>query len=405
MLRSILRNLALVSGLCAPAAAQSLPVLEVHIDADYSISPHAAMAIEKGFASAFSETDFEAGGAKLKLVRRDHRANVKRSRAHMEDFLESPYAIAMVGGLHSPPYLTHRDFINENGVLFLLPWSAAGPITRGSFNDQNWMFRLSVDDTKAGEYLVTRAMDQSGCENLSLVLIDTGWGRANFTTLSRALNARGKMPASTHFFDVSIGRSTAKTLAENLRRHNADCAVLLADWDNGAMLVNAFSELPDNLRVFSHWGVMGGPFDSHVDHATRERVSLEILQTCGLGREKQQAPELINALAQAPDAPRALAEIPASAGFVHGYDLGRIFVSAIRQASQTELWGGSIHQKRNALRKSLEALEAPVDGVLKTYVAPFAQFGPDAPDAHEALGSKDLCMARFAAAGHLIHAE
>ena len=71
MLRSILRSLALVSGLCAPAAAQSLPVLEVHIDADYSISPHAAMAIEKGFASAFSETDFEAGGAKLKLVRRD----------------------------------------------------------------------------------------------------------------------------------------------------------------------------------------------------------------------------------------------------------------------------------------------------------------------------------------------
>ena len=413
MLRLMLMSVIGVVGSLVPIASRadnapvppSEPVLEVHIDADYSIASHAAEAIESGLASALSEAGYEVAGTTLKLVRRDHRANVKRSRTHMEDFLNSTNAIAMVGGMHSPPYLTHRDFINENDVLFLLPWSAGGPITRGESGGENWLFRLSVDDTKAGGYLISRAVDQAGCQAVSLILIDTGWGRANYKTLTAALDQRGMIPASTHYFDVTIGQATAKRLAEDVRRSGADCAVLLADWDNGAQVVNVLADLDQPIRTFSHWGIMGGPFAQHVTPDTRDRLDLEVLQTCGLAREKGGNAALQLALSHAKGAPAELADVPAAAGFVHGYDLGRIFVAAVAQAAETPAWDGGIGQKRDAVRLSLESLEAEVEGILGSYEKPFDAYDVSSPDAHEALGRSDLSMARFAPEGHLIHAQ
>lgn len=367
MLMSVIGVLGSLVPLASPAdnapVPPSEPVLEVHIDADYSIASHAAEAIESGLASALSETGYEVAGTTLKLVRRDHRANVKRSRTHMEDFLNSTNAIAMVGGMHSPPYLTHRDFINENDVLFLLPWSAGGPITRGESGGENWLFRL------------TAALDQ-----------------------------RGMIPASTHYFDVTIGQATAKRLAEDVRRSGADCAVLLADWDNGAQVVNVLADLDQPIRTFSHWGIMGGPFAQHVTPDTRDRLDLEVLQTCGLAREMSGNAALQLALSHAKGEPTELADVPAAAGFVHGYDLGRIFVAAVAQAAETPAWDGGIGQKRDAVRLSLESLEAEVEGILGSYEKPFDAYDVSSPDAHEALGRSDLCMARFAPEGHLIHA-
>ena len=383
-----------------PAQAERLALF---IDADYSVSAAAAEAIELGVRAALDESDGRLGGVETVVVPMDHRGNVRRSRKTMERYLESDEALALIGGLHSPPYLTHQDFINANRVLTLLPWSAAGPITRAGQGVENWIFRLSVDDRKSGGFLVREAVERGGCSRIALILIDTGWGRANFLTLSAALETRGMRPSAVVYFGVSIGKASASALAEDIANAGSDCAVLLSNWDSGHVVTNALYEQVPDLRVFSHWGVAGGRFAEHVPHERLERMRFSVLQTCGLREERDGDAVLRQALAIAAPEVRSLAELRAPTGFVHGYDLTRILIAAADQAAQTPAWKEGVASRRVAVRLALERLNTPVNGILAKYDTPFRPYSVEDPDAHEALGVDDLCMARFREDGLLEH--
>lgn len=386
------------------ARADAQP-LEIHIDADYSISSDVAVSIELGIRTALAQSGDQLGGHSVSIVPRDHRGNGKRSRRTMEHFLSNANALVMFGGMHSPPYLSNQSYVNENGILYLLPWSAAGPITRPQSGTSNWFFRLSVDDAKAGGFFVRQAVDSGRCTRLALVLIDTGWGRANHASLTKALAERGMAPAHVEFFSVSIGQSTARTLAANVKRANADCVIMLSDWNSGANIALALHESDTGIQVFSHWGIMGGGFVDAVPHQVRADLNLRVLQTCGLAREHLGNAVLRQALDQAIAPNSRLNSVPAPTGFVHGYDLARILIAATDQAKGDPRWQGDIQAKRAALKDALEGLETSVDGILATYSPPFRIYTPNDPDAHEALGEDNLCLARFATDGRLEHAD
>ncbi|WP_315979972.1 hypothetical protein [Aliamphritea spongicola] len=91
-------------------------------------------------------------------------------------------------------------------------------------------------------------------------------------------------------------------------------------------------------------------------------------------------------------------DIKAPAGFIHAYDLTRLMIAAIEQAGLT----GDVIADRAAIRAALNRLQVPVEGLIKTYRQPFSAFSPDQPDAHEALGTEDLRMARYNGQGNII---
>lgn len=380
--------------------------LELYIDADYSINDAAGLAIELGLRTALREEGLRLGGAPVEIVPMDHRGNVLRSRNTIDTYIASPTAIAIIGGLHSPPYLTYKNDINQNEVLTLLPWSAAGPITRAAEGDENWIFRLSVDDTQSGPFLVREAIQTGGCKSVALVLLDTGWGQANEVTLTAALRAAGYAPSIVAYFPSTVGKAVAGSLAESVIKSLADCAILLANSGNGAEMVNALADRNPDLRIFSHWGVTGSnTFVDRVSHNRREQMQIRVLQTCGLKREAEGSEVLRAAMeAGAPEA-SSLTAIPAATGFVHGYDLGRILIMAARQASATPEWQGDITDRRRALKLALESLDTPVMGILKQYNPPFQRYSARTPDAHEALGLDDLCLAQFLEDGRLADAN
>jgi branched-chain amino acid transport system substrate-binding protein len=127
--------------------------IKIYHDADYSNHESSALSMMMGLNTALDEVGFQLQGYRLELVPKNHRGNSARSKQHMKEFIEDPDALFILGGLHSPPYIRYRDYINENQVLLLIPWAAGGPITR---YDQglNWVFRLSIDDTKAGYRMI-----------------------------------------------------------------------------------------------------------------------------------------------------------------------------------------------------------------------------------------------------------
>lgn len=389
---------------CLQAAGRD--TLKVYLDADFAITQTSSNAILLGIRTALDELGGEIAGHPIEVVPMDHRGSPKRSAHTMRRFLSDPAGIAVFGGMQSPPYLTNGEYINASGIPLLLPWSAAGPLTRLAEGERNFVFRLSVDDTKAGGFLIRTALAHE-CKSIALLLSDTGWGRANRTTVSEAARAIGFSLTVVEMVDPNLGPLAAQGLARTVAGAGVDCAITVVTPGTAKELFPALIEAASPLRVFSHWGILGNDFMESLPHGSREALDVRVLQTCALELERTGNPLLEAVLAGLEDPEvdsHGLSGIPASVGFVNAYDLTMVLGAAIDQAAKTREWGTGPEGRRLATKRALEALEVPVEGILRTYAQPFSPVSADTPDGHEALGAADLCVAKYHHDGRLIAA-
>lgn len=376
-------------------SAASAEPLRLYLDADMTGARASGVSIERGIRTALDEVDNQMAGRPVELVVLDHRGNTARSLVNLKAFLDDPDALALFTGMHSPPLLKHRDFINQNKILTLDPWAAAGAITRSAGPD-NWIFRLSIDDSKAGEVIIRRAVDERGFSRPALLLENTGWGSSNLKTMTASLNERDLTPVNVSRFDWGTTLAGAKIFLRNIRKTGADVIFLVANASEAKVFCQAMCELkPENrLPIVSHWGITGGDFPRHMLQPMRNKIDLEFLQTSFSFMNMGDAPfpglVFQRAAALFPDI-REPADITAPTGFIHAYDLTRILLAAVSQSGLT----GDMGKDRAAVRSALERLELPVRGLVKTYAPPFRPYSQDDPDAHEALGAENYTFGRY----------
>ncbi|KJY82936.1 hypothetical protein TW81_12100 [Vibrio galatheae] len=378
---------------CASTFASAPLVLKIYFDADRTGHSESALAIEQGVRVAFSEVGNQLNGIPVEFVALDHRGNVKRSKANIQRALNDPATIALVAGLHSPPLIKYRDFINQSSLLTLVPWAAATPITRGTPSENNYIFRLSVDDSKVGKILVDYAVEQQ-CRHPHLVLENTGWGKSNFKAMMKALPMELDSQTDTSWFDWGIENSDARIIVRKALSAGADCLLMVANTREGKAIVEAISEVGERLPVYSHWGITGGQFSRIVPYNVREQAPLRFIQSCfnfySSTLTEYQAQVFERAKAIYPDSFASL-NIEAPAGFVHGYDLTKLLIAA---AQNVQFVSDTITNRRT-LKTALENMDMPVEGLLKTYHQPFELPSSTNLDAHEALSASDYCMAYY----------
>ena len=384
--------------------AESAPnVVRIYLDADRTGTKASGISIEQGIRTALSEVNNKLAGRDVELVIRDHRGNSRRSKGHLDEYLEDDRALAVFSGLHSPPLLANREFINKNGILLLDPWAAAGPITRPP-SATNWIFRLSVDDSKAGYVIAKYAVEERSFKKPALLLEETGWGKSNEKTMKAALKQYGIEPATTTWFNWNLKDTGARIMLREIAEGGADCIFLVANAPEGKTFARAMASLPEEMRlpICSHWGITGGDFPQVIDADLRARLDLHFIQTrfsfinnneSAFGTKVfQQAQELF------PDSIKQRRDIKAPPGFIHAYDLTRILIAAVEQGELSD----DMKRNRMQVREALEDLRTPVQGLIKTYDKPFSRYTEDHPDAHEALSQKDFMMARYGPNGEII---
>lgn len=364
----------------------------IYHDADYSLNKLSAQAMKMGMLTAFDEVDNEIQGYQFEFLEKNHRGNIKRSLLTMKEFIKDEKALFILGGLHSPPYIKNRRFINENHIPLLVPWAAGGPITRYP-NANNWVFRLSIDDTKAGIRISEFALNKLSCKNPHLLLEDTPWGKSNQKTMSSYL--KGKAAFGLSFFDWNIKNNAARITLRNVMSEGHDCILMVASFNESQLFINAMSALneEDRIPIISHWGITGGDLDTIFTEQVKKRVSFHVIQSCySLSSPNQsifQRSVISRAKKLFPNEFVTPKQVKAPAGFIHAYDLGRIIISALQQIELT----GNIQQDRRLLKASLESLTQPVQGLIKQYEQPFSVWNEANEDAHEALRLENFCMA------------
>ncbi len=377
-------------------ANAALPqVLKIYLDADRTGHQASALSIEMGFKTAFAEIDNRIANIPVEFVTTDHRGNALRSYKNMERFKHDPAGLAYVAGLHSPPLIKYREYLNESGLLTLVPWAAGAPVTRYPSTEKNYVFRLSVDDSKVGKVLVDHAIKE-GCSNPHLVLESTGWGKSNHKAMSKALMSsdKSRAKAAVTWFDWGISDTNARMLMREVQAAGSQCILLVANAREGQLILEAINDLNLNLSVYSHWGITGGNFAKQVPHAVRDSANLQFIQSCFNFYKTELSPfqaEVFKRARQRFPAQIRDDYIQAPAGFVHGYDLAKVFIQAADQVD----FNTDITLTRKALKQALESIQTPVQGLLKVYNQPFQPYSSGNPDAHEALTSDDICMAKY----------
>ncbi len=389
-----------LSGIHTRTIADEGKTLTIYLDADRTHHRESALSMEMGIKTAFSEIDNLIQGYKIKFSIKDHKGNSVRSKLHMKQFTMDQNALFVLAGLHSPPLIKNRDYINKQKILTLVPWAAAGPITRFPHRD-NWVFRLSIDDTKAGYRMVDFAVNKIGCKKPHLLLEDTPWGKSNNKTMSEAVHEGLNRKVLVTWFNWSTKINGARIKLRNMISAGADCILFVGNSPEGKTFSKAMISMKKKIPIISHWGITGGDFHRVINADMRKNLELYFIQSCfsfvsssptALSRKVfERAKKLFPSIKQVSD-------IPAPTGFVHAYDLGRVVISAL---SQIKL-GNEIKENRNKLRLALEQLEKPVQGLIKTYEKPYSQFNKKNIDAHEALGLPDFCMGKFGSSDEII---
>jgi len=391
-----------------PAAAlahASAAPWNIYVDADWSYSRESSRAIEQGLRTALSLCGDTLDGQPVRVAALDHRGNTRRHRANLDIFQKDPRGLVLVAGLHSPPLLANKDYINQRCLLTLVAWAAAGPITRSP--EPNCIFRLSVDDAVAGRIIVQHAVRYRGFSRLAILAEDTAWGQFNIENMSAAAQDLGVEPPLSFVFNWGLSLAEARILLRQAANAGAEAILLVANPDESATLARAMASLEPDMRrpLQSHWGCSAGSFVDTVGLEELQRIDLEFIQSSFSFMQ----PELPALATQAFERARALfpeeiqtvEDIAPPDAFIHAFDLGLLLAAAAEQAGLAEL-GKDAGGSRLALQRALENLQTPVQGLIKRYDRPFGPWSPQHPAAHEALGAADFAMARYDSRGAIV---
>lgn len=373
----------------------------IYIDADYTGAKESSESIEKGIKLALKK--YLPKDISINIISLDHRGNSRRSRAHIEEFSNDPNALAMFCGLHSPPVLANLSLINQNRVILLDPWAAATPITRTpDENGDNWVFRLSIDDSQAGEVIVAYSIDIEKYIRPIIILEDTGWGKANEKTIINALKSRGIDSPKILWFDWKVGNLGIKKIISDVIEYKSDVILLVANYSEGANILKEISQINNKIPVRSHWGITGRDlFNDLHNELKNHNLDLKFIQTSFLFTNNNLTNyqlEVWNDIKQSYTDIKEYKDLKAPLGFIHSYDLTKILIEALKKIGSSN----DIILTRNQLRLALESSNTQVNGLIKIYKHPFSSYNSESFFAHEALRIKDFKMANYNSKGEIV---
>lgn len=372
---------------CAGARAEPKPV-RVGIDAEFGLdNSTSAQAVELGMRAAIYEINRAGGvlgGRPIELVKRDHRSIPARGIRNIEEFARMTDLVAVFGGRFSPVIIEELPTLTATRTLFMAPWSSADGIIDNEMKP-NYVYRLSLRDSLAMPKLLQTAAKR-GLTRVGLLLTNTSWGRSNLFAAERyaAVNNDVRI-VRTAWYNWRDQTLVAKYQA--LRSAGAQAVVLVANDDEAAVLVREVAALPkkEHVPILSHWGVTGGEFVRQAGPALNQ-VDFSVIQTFSFFRaDKARLAGFMRSLA-AVSPIRRIEDIAGPVGVAHAYDLMHILAKAIDLAGSTD---------RKAVRDALEKVRAH-RGLVKDYAPPFT------PSRHEALGPRELLMARYRPDGVLV---
>ena len=368
----IFTRAALAAGLLAAGLAQAQDI-KLGFNGDISASPSAQSGAAGviGIRAAIDDINAAGGvlGRKLTLVVRDDQSQPPKSIQNMSDLIDNEKVVAVFGPTNSGNALAWKHIPNQKKVVSMGMIGSGSAITHPmSPGAENYMFRVSMVDREQVAGLVAYAK-KSGTTKIGLMGETTGYGQGGLKDLEEIAKMHGMTPLATEKFGV--GDTDMTSQLNKMKAAGVDTILVWAQGTPTGQLVRSMEKINYFPMMLSSWAADNITF---FDAAGRNLASKPIFMRTMVNPTTPAQQRLYDRTASQLAAPSAFPFV------IHGYDAVQLVAAAIRQAGSTE--GPKV-------REALENLNAPVQGVKKTYNKPFSK------DQREALTAADLAFVKW----------
>lgn len=326
------------------------------------------LSMRAGIRIAAAEINAGGGllGRRVELIERDDEASNELGAQIVRDFVHRERVVAGLGVVNTGVALASQRHYQTARIPVITSVATGTLITR-QFQPpefaENYVFRVSANDTLQAEVIVEEAVGQRGLTRLAILHDATNYGVLGSADLVAALRLRGIEPVAIERFQLR--QTDMRAPLERAREAGAQAVLTYGIGLELAHIANGMARLGWRVPLIGSWTLAMSNF---IEIAGRNAEGARMPQTfIPVPRTPRQA-----AFLQAWTEATGSARIPVPPAAAQGYDSMRLLAAAIRQA-------GSVDGAR--IREALEKLEASVDGVVMTYHRPFST------DNHETLRS------------------
>lgn len=371
---SLLKRSILTACLFA-ATALHAQAIKLGYNGDLSASPSAqsGQAAVLGMEAAIADINAGGGllGRQIVLVTRDDTSAPPKSIQNMSELVDSEKVAAVFGPTNSGNAMAWKHIANQKKVPVIGNVASGTDITKPmAAGADNYMFRVSmVDREQVAALMAYVKKNDAQSKVVGLMAETTGYGQGGLKDMEALAKLQGIQIVATEKFGV--GDTDMTSQLSKMKSAGVDTVVVWAQGTPIAQLVRSMEKIDYFPLVLTSWAADNITFYDAAGKALAEKPIF--MRTVSENRTPAQQAlfERIGSQLKA----------PGSFSFaLHGYDSVQLYAAAVKQAGSIE---------GNAVRLALEDLQAPVQGLLKTYEKPFSKAN------HEALTAQDLVWIRW----------
>ncbi|MCB1957019.1 MAG: ABC transporter substrate-binding protein [Rhodocyclaceae bacterium] len=356
-MRALLLLLAL--WFCAPAQADEPIRIGVSGPFTGGSSPM-GVSMLNGIRIAASEINATGGvlGRPIELVERDDEARNELGAQIAQDLIRNERVVAAVGIVNTGVALASQRFYQQARIPIITSVATGSLVTKQFVPPQypdNYVFRVSANDTLQAEMIVQEAVDRSGFRRVAILHDSTNYGQLGRDDLQVALARRDLKPVVVERFNIGDVDMTAQ-----LRRARAAGAEVLLTYGIGpelAHIANGRVAIDWDVRMVGSWTLSMSNF---IDNAGPNAEDARMPQTFISMPVSARVTSFLARYREVTGVER----IPVPPAAAQGYDSLLLLAAAIRQAGNTE---------GHAIREALENLHEKVEGVVTEYYLPFTR--------------------------------
>jgi branched-chain amino acid transport system substrate-binding protein len=369
-----LHRLSAALGAVALAAAAHAQDIKLGYNGDLSASPSAqsGQAAVLGMQAAIEDINTAGGvlGKKLTLVVRDDTSAPPKSIQNMSDLIDNEKVVVVFGPTNSGNAMAWKHIPNQKKVPVIGNVGSGTDITKPlSPGADNYMFRVSMVDRDQVAALMAYVKKNPASKVVGLMAETTGYGSGGLKDMQELAEVQGIKPATVERF--AVGDTDMTSQLNKMKAANVDTIVVWAQGTPIAQLMRSMEKINYFPATLSSWAADNVTFYDAAGKTLAEKPLFmrTVSENKTPGQEK-----LFDRIGSKLKAPSSFSFA------LHGYDSMLIAAAAIKQAGSTD---GA------AIRAALEDLQAPVNGLLKTYNKPFSK------TQHEALTAKDFVWIKW----------
>jgi len=332
--------------------------------------PSAPMGLSMRDGIRIAAAEINAGGGvlgrRVELVERDDEASNELGAQIVRDFVNRERVVAGLGIVNTGVALASQRHYQTARIPVITSVATGTLITR-QFQPpefpENYVFRVSANDTLQAEVIVDEAVSRRGFRRLAILHDATNYGLLGSADLVAALRALAIEPVAIERFQLR--QTDMRPQLERARAAGAQAVLTYGIGPELAHIANGMARMDWRVPIIGSWTLAMSNF---IEIAGRNAEGARMPQTFIQTPRTAKQSAFLQAWREATDTAR----IPVPPAAAQGYDSMLLLAAAIRQA-------GSLEGAR--IRDALENLEAPVEGVVMTYHRPFST------DNHETLRS------------------